>query len=166
MNDAVPPARTLAIVLAAGEGTRMKSSLPKVLHEIAGLPLLGHVLLAADAAGLAGLAVIVGPAHAEVAAFVRRKAPHAAIVEQPERRGTAHAVLQARAEIARGYDSILVMFGDTPLIRPETMRRLAQAVADGAGVAVLGFEANDPSGYGRLLLQGDELVGIREHKDA
>ena len=165
MNDNPQP-RTLAIILAAGEGTRMKSAKPKVLHEIAGLPMLGHALRATQAAGLASTVVVVGPNHEKVAGFATKVAAGAIIHQQLERRGTAHAALQAADEIEKGFDSILVMFGDTPLIRPETIRRLTGAIAEGASVVALGFEARDPTGYGRLLMQGEELVAIREHKDA
>ena len=85
---------------------------------------------------------------------------------QTERRGTAHAVLAARAAIAQGADDILVIFGDTPLIRPQTLGKLRAALADGAAVAVLGFRPADPDGYGRLVTEGDELIAIVEHADA
>jgi bifunctional UDP-N-acetylglucosamine pyrophosphorylase/glucosamine-1-phosphate N-acetyltransferase len=156
----------LAIVLAAGEGTRMRSSLPKVLHAIGGRPLIAHVLSAAVEAGGAGIAVVVGPGREDVAAEARKLAPQAQVFEQRERLGTAHAVLAARSAIEQGADDILVMFADTPLVRPETLRLLRDALAKGAGVAVLGFTPKDPGGYGRLVMQGDELVGIREEKDA
>jgi bifunctional UDP-N-acetylglucosamine pyrophosphorylase/glucosamine-1-phosphate N-acetyltransferase len=156
----------LAIVLAAGEGTRMRSSLPKVLHAIGGRPLIAHVLSAAVEAGGAGIAVVVGPGREDVAAEARKLAPQAQVFEQRERLGTAHAVLAARPAIEQGADDILVMFADTPLVRPETLRLLRDALAKGAGVAVLGFTPKDPGGYGRLVMQGDELVGIREEKDA
>jgi bifunctional UDP-N-acetylglucosamine pyrophosphorylase/glucosamine-1-phosphate N-acetyltransferase len=156
----------LAIVLAAGEGTRMRSSLPKVLHAIGGRPLIAHVLSAAVEAGGASIAVVVGPGREDVAAEARKLAPQAQVFEQRERLGTAHAVLAARPAIEQGADDILVMFADTPLVRPETLRLLRDALAKGAGVAVLGFTPKDPGGYGRLVMQGDELVGIREEKDA
>ena len=156
----------LAIVLAAGEGTRMRSSTPKVLHAVGGRTLIAHVLTAAVAAGGAEIAVVVGPDHAKVAAQARAVAAQAQIFEQRERLGTAHAVLAARAAIERGADDILVMFADTPLVRPETLAQLRAALADGAAVAVLGFTPKDPTGYGRLVMQGSELAAIREEKDA
>src|SRR5207237_815696 len=85
---------------------------------------------------------------------------------QTERRGTAHAVLAARAAIAKGADDILVVFGDTPLIGGDTLKRLRAAIDHHASVAVLGFRAADPSGYGRLVMNGHRLVAIREEKDA
>ena len=156
----------LAIVLAAGEGTRMRSSLPKVLHAVGGRSLIAHVLTAATEAGGAGIAVVVGPGRGDVAAEARKLAPQANVFEQRDRLGTAHAVLAARPAIEQGADDILVMFADTPLVRPETLRLLRDALAKGASVAVLGFTPKDPGGYGRLVMQGDERVAIREEKDA
>ncbi len=160
-------ARTcLSIVLAAGEGTRMKSARPKVLHEVAGLSMVGHVLRAVAAAGGTAAAVIVGPDRADVASEAQRLTPDAAIHVQTERLGTAHAVLHAEAEIARGFDDVIVAFGDTPLVTPETFGRLRAALASGAAVAVLGFEAANPFGYGRLVMEGGALASIVEEKEA
>ena len=156
----------LAIVLAAGEGTRMRSTRPKALHEIGGRSLLAHVLSAAIEAGGGDIAVVVGPGHAQVAAAARTAAPKAMIFEQKQRRGTADATLAARAALRHKPDDVLVMFSDTPLLRPQTLRRMRGALARGAAVAVLGFKAADPSGYGRLLMHGDELIAIREERDA
>src|SRR5882724_8327737 len=157
---------SLTVVLAAGEGTRMRSSLPKVLHPVAGQSLLAHVLGAAPKGPGASLAVIIGPDHAAVADEVKRARPDAATFIQAERLGTAHAVLAARAAIARGADDLLVVFGDTPLISANTFARLRAPLEKGAALAVLGFRAADPTGYGRLLLEGDRLMAIREHADA
>jgi bifunctional UDP-N-acetylglucosamine pyrophosphorylase / glucosamine-1-phosphate N-acetyltransferase len=160
-------ARTcLAIVLAAGEGTRMRSARPKVLHHVAGQSLLAHVLTAVGAAGTTATAVVVGPGQDEVAAEARRVLPGAVTFVQRERRGTAHAVLAAKAAIAKQPDDILVVYGDTPLIRPDTLTRLRAPLAKGAAVAVLAFRPTDPTGYGRLITSGDELVAIREEADA
>jgi bifunctional UDP-N-acetylglucosamine pyrophosphorylase/glucosamine-1-phosphate N-acetyltransferase len=160
-------ARTcLAIVLAAGEGTRMRSGLPKVLHRIAGRPLLAHVLGAIAEVGVTDTAVVIGPAEETVAAEIKRAAPSAKSFVQQERRGTAHAVLAARGAIQRQPDDILIVYGDTPLIRPASLVQLRRALADGAAVAVLGFRAAAPSGYGRLIMADGELVAIREEADA
>jgi bifunctional UDP-N-acetylglucosamine pyrophosphorylase / glucosamine-1-phosphate N-acetyltransferase len=160
-------ARTsLTIALAAGEGTRMRSGLAKVLHPVAGQSLLAHVLAAAPAGTGAALAVVIGPDHGSVAEEVRRIRPDAMVFIQRERRGTAHAVLAAREAIARGADDLLVVFGDTPLISKKTFERMRAPLKDGATLAVLGFRAADPTGYGRLLIDGDYLVAIREHADA
>jgi bifunctional UDP-N-acetylglucosamine pyrophosphorylase / glucosamine-1-phosphate N-acetyltransferase len=162
----LPVQRTcLAIVLAAGEGTRMRSARPKVLHAIAGRSLLAHVLEAVRQAGGTMTAVVVGPAAEAVAAEASRILPDAEIFVQSDRRGTAHAVLAAKAAIARTPDDVLVIFGDTPLIRPRTLIRIREAL-EGAAVVVLGFRAKDPTGYGRLVLEGGELVAIREEADA
>ena len=153
----------LAVVLAAGEGTRMRSAVPKVLHAIAGRSMLAHALAAIDAAGIDTVALVVGPARDDVAA----EAPRARTFTQTERRGTAHAVLAAEPAIAEGYDEIVVAFADTPLVTPGTYDLMRKALREtGAAVVVLGFEAKDPKGYGRLLTQGTELVAIREEKDA
>jgi bifunctional UDP-N-acetylglucosamine pyrophosphorylase/glucosamine-1-phosphate N-acetyltransferase len=165
-STAKPADETLAIVLAAGEGTRMKSSLPKVLHHVAGRSLLGHVLAAAQSAGASRLAVVIGPDRDDVKAEALKRSPAADVVVQQERRGTAHAVLAARAALERGPSTVLVLLGDTPLVTAQTIGRLGAAVAGGAAVAVLGFEARDPTGYGRLVMEGGELLAIREQKDA
>src|SRR6187431_348465 len=157
---------SLTVVLAAGEGTRMRSALPKVLHPVAGQPLLAHVLEAAPHGTDAALAVVVGPDHKAVTEEVKRVRPDAATFIQAERLGTAHAVLAAREAIARGADDLLVAFGDTPLISAETFARLRAPLAQGAALAVLGFRAADPPGYGRLLREGGRLMAIREHADA
>src|SRR5712671_2493179 len=157
---------SLTIVLAAGEGTRMQSAMPKVLHPVAGQPLLAHVLDAAPKGAGASLAVVIGPDHRAVAEEVKRLRPDATTFIQRERLGTAHAVLAARDAIARGADDLLVVFGDTPLISAETLARLRAPLKNGAALAVLGFRAADPTGYGRLVVEGDQLVAIREQAEA
>ncbi|MGZ3320161.1 MAG: NTP transferase domain-containing protein, partial [Xanthobacteraceae bacterium] len=137
----------LAIVLAAGEGTRMRSTRPKVLHRIGGRSLLANVLDAVSQAGGTATAVVVGPSSDAVAAEAKRVVPDAEIFVQSERRGTAHAVLAAREAIARTPDDVLVIFGDTPLIRPQTLIRIREGLAQGAAVAVLGFRPGNPTGY-------------------
>jgi bifunctional UDP-N-acetylglucosamine pyrophosphorylase/glucosamine-1-phosphate N-acetyltransferase len=156
---------SLTIVLAAGEGTRMRSSLPKVLHPVAGQSLLAHVLEAAPQGAGAALAVVIGPDHQAVTDEVKRIRPDAATFVQRERLGTAHAVLAARDAMARGADDLLVVFGDTPLISTATFQRLRAPLKNGAALAVLGFRAADPTGYGRLLIEGERLVAIREQAD-
>jgi len=156
----------LVVVLAAGEGTRMASRLPKVLHKVAGRTMLHHVLDAARAAGATRTAVVVGPGREDVAAEAMRIVPDAEVFVQTERLGTAHAVLAARPALAAGADDVLVVYADTPLIRPETLGLLRAPLAAGAAVAALGFVPDDPTGYGRLVTHGDALVAIREEKDA
>jgi bifunctional UDP-N-acetylglucosamine pyrophosphorylase/glucosamine-1-phosphate N-acetyltransferase len=156
----------LIVVLAAGEGTRMRSSRPKVLHGIGGRSLIAHVLATACAIG-ARVAVVVGPGQEAVVDAARAAMPDAEFHLQHERRGTAHAVLAARSALARGADDVVVVFADTPLITPQTIARLRGALAAGAGVAVLGFRPADPTGYGRLIAEADgRLLAIREEKDA
>jgi bifunctional UDP-N-acetylglucosamine pyrophosphorylase / glucosamine-1-phosphate N-acetyltransferase len=156
----------LAIVLAAGEGTRMYSARPKVLHTMAGRSLLAHVLDAVAQSGVTATAVVIGPGQDAVAAEAGHVLPNAATFIQRDRRGTAHAVLAAKPAIDGGADDILIVYGDTPLIRPATLARLRAPLAGGAALAVLGFRPADPSGYGRLVMKGDELVAIREETDA
>lgn len=157
---------SLTVVLAAGEGTRMRSGGPKVLHPLAGQPLLAHVLQAAPSGSGASLAVVVGPDHQAVAQEIRRLRPDAGIFVQRERLGTAHAVLAAREAIAGGSDDLLIAFGDTPLISAATFERLRAPLKAGAALAVLGFRGADPAGYGRLLIDRGRLIAIREHADA
>jgi len=167
MKSRASTRRCLAIVLAAGEGTRMRSALPKVMHSVAGRTLLAHVLAALREAAVSAMAVVVGPDHEIVAAEVERVAPAAQVFVQRERRGTAHAVLAAKAAILEQRpDDVLIVYGDTPFIRPATLQRLRAPLAAGAAVAVLGFRPADPSGYGRLVTSGDRLLAIREQVDA
>ncbi len=156
----------LAILLAAGEGTRMRSSLPKPLHPVAGRSMLARALVALGGAGANEIAVVVGPNGGALAAEARRIVAGAGIFVQYERRGTAHAALAARAAIERGYDEIVVAYADTPLISAETFLRLRGALAEGAELAALGFEAADPTGYGRLIEREGALAAVREEKDA
>jgi bifunctional UDP-N-acetylglucosamine pyrophosphorylase/glucosamine-1-phosphate N-acetyltransferase len=145
----------------------MRSARPKVLHKLAGHSMLAHVLDSLSLAGAHQIAVVVGPGHDAVAAEAARLVPGVRIAVQKERLGTAHAVLAARQEIEPGYDDILIVFGDTPLIRPQTFAAMRRALAeDQNALAVLGFEAENPAGYGRLIVDGGELAAIREHKDA
>jgi bifunctional UDP-N-acetylglucosamine pyrophosphorylase / glucosamine-1-phosphate N-acetyltransferase len=156
----------LAIVLAAGEGTRMRSSLPKVLHAIGGRSLLAHVLRAVAESKVSATAVVVGPDQDAVAAEAERVLPGTQCYVQRERRGTAHAVLAARPALERKAQEVVIVYGDTPLIRAETLNRLRAPLAAGAAVVVLGFRPADPSGYGRLVVEGGKLTAIREEADA
>jgi bifunctional UDP-N-acetylglucosamine pyrophosphorylase/glucosamine-1-phosphate N-acetyltransferase len=146
----------------------MRSAIPKVLHPVAGRPMLGHVILAA--ADAERLIVVVGPGRDDVAAYARSIRPDAIVCVQTERKGTAHAVLAAESAIAdaakAGIEDCIILFGDTPLIAAKTLASLRGALAAGFTIAALGFEARDPTGYGRILMDGDTLMAIREHKDA
>ncbi len=156
----------LTIVLAAGEGTRMRSSRPKALHEIAGRSMLAHVLTAVREAGAGDVAVVVGPGRDDVAAEAMKAAPEASVFVQSERRGTAHAVVAASDAIARGYDAILVTYADIPLLRGSTLAAMREGLAQGAGLVALGFAPADRTGYGRLIECYGRLIAIREDKDA
>ncbi len=156
----------LTIVLAAGKGTRMKSKLPKVLHSIAGQSMLAHVMTLARDVDSAQTVIVVGPDMENVsdAALAANEGVQVAI--QHNQKGTGDAVLAARAAFDGHSGDVVVLYADTPLIRAETLQRLRAALSDETQVAVLGFEAQDPTGYGRLLTNDTgELVAIREHKD-
>lgn len=153
------------IVLAAGKGTRMKSALPKVMHRAAGRSLLGHVLYAARALQPADAVVVVGPGMDDVAAEAVSVFPNARRATQADRLGTAHAVSMARDALSSFRGTILILYGDVPLITPESLKSVADLAAN--GMAVLGFEAENPHGYGRLLQDGQgHVVSIREELDA
>ncbi|MEM7464120.1 MAG: bifunctional UDP-N-acetylglucosamine diphosphorylase/glucosamine-1-phosphate N-acetyltransferase GlmU [Pseudomonadota bacterium] len=156
----------LTIILAAGEGTRMRSNLPKVLHPVAGHPMVAHVLESAVEAGADHHVLVVGRQSEAVKDAASDVANNITFCEQTERLGTAHAVLAARDVIAHGYDDVLVLFADTPLVKPQTLKELRSALSDGAEVAVLGFRTDNPAGYGRLIVENGDLVAIREDKDA
>jgi len=159
--------QALAIVLAAGKGTRMKSDLPKVLHGLAGAPMLAHVLRAAAAAGIPRAALVVGPDMDAVGEAGTAVAPDAQMFVQPEQLGTADAVKAAAPAFAAVSGPLLVLYGDTPLLRAETLKAVLGEVEAGADLVVIGFEATDPTGYGRLLFDDKgRLAGIREEKDA
>jgi len=165
-NGPEKPRSCLAIILAAGEGTRMKSRLPKVLHRVAGRSMLAHVLAEVANAGADRIVVVVGPDHDEIAREVKAVSPGAEIAVQKERLGTAHAVLSARAAIEIAADDVVVAFADTPLISANVLHRLREPLAAGVDICALGFEAKNPHGYGRLLSENGNLVAIREEKDA
>lgn len=143
----------------------MKSALPKVLHPIAGLPLVAHVVKAAEAAGATDLALVIGHGADEMRKAAAKFAPGAGTFVQEPRLGTAHAVLAARDAVAKGYDDILVMFGDTPLIDAAALGEARAKLAAGAAVVVIGFRPPSPAGYGRLIEKAGKLVAIREEKD-
>ena len=164
--------RLAVIVLAAGKGTRMKSALPKVLHPLAGRPMLGHVLAAARTVGPAMTVVVVGPGMAAVEAAA---VPHAVAI-QPGQRGTGEAVMAARPALSEfcglcggpGEREVLVVFGDTPLIRPETLQAMvaARRVKFPPDLVLLGFRPESPTGYGRIILDREgRPEAIVEEKD-
>ncbi len=153
-----------AVVLAAGQGARMKSAIPKVLHPLAGRPLVAHVIGAAAAAGASSCSVVIPP---DAQGFEALHTPvETRFFEQTDRLGTAHAVLMARAALKEVSGPVVVLYGDTPLVSAENIGKLAAPIGNGADMAVIGFEAKNPKGYGRLITSGGALLAIREEKDA
>jgi UDP-N-acetylglucosamine diphosphorylase/glucosamine-1-phosphate N-acetyltransferase len=166
--------QTVAILLAAGKGTRMRSDLAKVLHVFAGEPLVLYPLRAARIFGVQRSIVVVGHQAEQVRGLVRERLPASEgwAVEfalQAEQNGTGHAVMCALPLIDDGFDgAVLILSGDVPLLQVGSLAALAQACAgSSAGVALASFRAKDPTGYGRILRDADgRCVGIREQRDA
>ena len=155
------------VVLAAGMGTRMKSSVPKVLHKIANRSLLGHVLQTGIALSPERVAVIVGPEMPEVINEARRFIPDCAIAEQRERKGTAHAVSMAADAFKSFSGTVVVLYGDCPLVQSTSLDSLIRQVREGVDAVVLTFRAANPKGYGRIITDGKGGVSaIREELDA
>ena len=156
-----------AIILAAGKGTRMKSDLHKVLHPIAGRPMLAHLLHSVEALAPAHKVVIVGSGRAQVEPLVAAQGGVVAV--QDPQHGTAHAVQQAEAALA-GFDGdVLILYGDVPFVSAETMRRMLDRLAapDAPAAVVLAFRPPDPAQYGRILADADGTIRkMVEHKDA
>jgi bifunctional UDP-N-acetylglucosamine pyrophosphorylase / glucosamine-1-phosphate N-acetyltransferase len=151
------------VVLAAGKGSRMQSDLPKVLHLLAGRSLLEHVLAAGSAIAPERTIVVTGHGGDAVARVARSFDSKVCIAHQENQLGTGHAVATALPALTDFKGKVLVHFGDTPFVRPETLQRLLDAPYD---IAVLGFVAVDPGRYGRLLLKDGRLERIVEWKDA
>lgn len=155
---------TKTIILAAGKGTRMKSDRAKVLHKVCGRTLLEHVITANRLAGVSNIAVIVGYQGDAVAATLP---DDISVYEQTEQLGTGHAVAQALPFIEDFDGNVLILVGDAPLVRPQTLDGLI-AMHDAGGFAATVLTANfdDPTGYGRVVKHGTELIKIVEQKDA
>ena len=156
---------TALVILAAGQGTRMNSDLPKVLHPLGGVPVFAHALAAGRALGPERTVLVTGHGAEAVEAAARDIDPEVILVRQAERLGTGHAVLQAAGALADFDGDILVHYADTPFISEDTLERMV-AARGAADVVVLGFQAADPGRYGRLLMRGDRLERIVEWKDA
>ncbi|MFT6583424.1 MAG: bifunctional UDP-N-acetylglucosamine diphosphorylase/glucosamine-1-phosphate N-acetyltransferase GlmU [Alphaproteobacteria bacterium] len=159
----MPTESTAALILAAGKGTRMKSSLPKVLHKIADRSLLGHVIDTVESLKCERIVVVVGPDMENVA---EEALPHATAIQQSQN-GTADAVKPARAALSgQGGGTIFILYGDTPFIRPETLAEMQDRRDEGAAIVVLGFRPDDPGAYGRLILSDEggleEIVEFQE----
>lgn len=162
-----PPQPLAVIILAAGHGTRMNSSLPKVLHEIAGLPMLGHVIGLAEALSPERIAVVIGSQAPQVGDVAQRLHPDIDVFVQDPPQGTGDAVKQALPTLDGFEGTILVLYADTPLTRPETLKILAEKITGTTSVAVLGFHPTVDHSYGRLVMDGpDTLSAIVEAKDA
>ena len=153
------------VILAAGQGTRMNSDLPKVLHLVAGSPLLHHAMQAGRSLGPERVVVVTGHGSEAVTRATLAFDEDALTVVQAEQKGTAHAVAQAAPLLADASGDVIVLYGDTPLVRPETLDAMRASRARHA-IVVLGFHAADPGRYGRLVTEGDSLHKIVEYKDA
>lgn len=155
-----------AIILAAGQGTRMKSDTHKVLHPIAGKPMLGHLIDAVQTLGAERSVVVAGARREQIEAFVGPLGLTVAV--QAEQLGTAHAVLQARQALAGFEGNVLILYGDVPLVPRETMARMIDRLeaADRPVIVVLGFRPHDPLAYGRIVADGDRIIKMVEYKDA
>lgn len=161
------PRPRAAVILAAGQGTRMKSPTPKVLHKLAGRTLLDHAIDAAQGLGCERIVVVVGAHSPQVGESVRKRlGPHATVVQDPPL-GTGHAVLAAKEALADFEGDVVVTYADCPLTTAPVIAPLFDLISNGAHVAVLGFEAQNPTGYGRLILApGHVLLRIVEEKEA
>jgi bifunctional UDP-N-acetylglucosamine pyrophosphorylase/glucosamine-1-phosphate N-acetyltransferase len=156
-----------AVILAAGQGTRMKSPTPKVLHKLAGRTLLDHAIDAAEGLGCERIIVVVGAHSPQVGESVRKRlGPDATVIQDPPL-GTGHAVLAAKDALADFDGDVVVTYADCPLTTAPVIAPLFDLITKGAHVAVLGFEAQSPTGYGRLILApGHVLLRIVEEKEA
>jgi bifunctional UDP-N-acetylglucosamine pyrophosphorylase/glucosamine-1-phosphate N-acetyltransferase len=159
-------AELLSIILAAGDGTRMRSATPKLLHPVGGLPIIGHVVKAAMMAGSTRVAMVTAPEHQALRDQVSALYPDVQFFEQAERKGTAHAASMAKPlwEGAKGY--VAVVYGDHPLLSGPIFKLITDRLDAGMDAAILGFLPADPTGYGRFITDGERLLAIREHKDA
>ncbi len=165
-DQAEPAARPLAaIILAAGKGTRMKSAMHKVLHPLAGRPMIEHLLASLGELEPTRTVIVVGDAREQLEAALAGRADFA--VQEPQL-GTGHAVQQAQAALEGFEGNVLVLYGDVPLVRPETMRSLVARLdaPDSPEAVVLGFMPEDPLQYGRVIATGDRITWMVEHKDA
>ncbi|MBV1865433.1 MAG: bifunctional UDP-N-acetylglucosamine diphosphorylase/glucosamine-1-phosphate N-acetyltransferase GlmU [Rhodobacteraceae bacterium] len=154
------------VILAAGQGSRMKSDMPKVLHKVAGAPLLAHAMMSGQSVDAERIVVVAGVGAQQVEASAKDFNPDARVVLQSEQRGTAHAVQQAGAALADFDGDVIVLYGDTPFVTAETLQEMLVARTTGNAVVVLGFEAANPGLYGRLFIRGGSLEAIIEAKDA
>jgi bifunctional UDP-N-acetylglucosamine pyrophosphorylase/glucosamine-1-phosphate N-acetyltransferase len=157
----------VAVVLAAGQGTRMKSALPKVLHPVAGRPMVAWPVATARSAGAADVIVVVGYGREAIESALRERFGEGArTAVQAEQRGTGDAVRSALPALPAGDARVVVLYGDCPLVPPEALAALGR-VAKGVPLAMLTMTVPDPTGYGRVLRDGNgRVVAVREHRDA
>lgn len=155
------------VILAAGQGTRMRSDTHKVLHPIAGKALLMHLLDSVDRLGAEKRVVVVGKGRDQVEKALKDR--DVSIAHQAEQNGTAHAVQQAKDALAGYEGAVLILYGDTPFVEPETLKRMLDRLdgSGGPGVVVLASTPDDPLKYGRIILgEGDHIAKMVEYKDA
>jgi bifunctional UDP-N-acetylglucosamine pyrophosphorylase/glucosamine-1-phosphate N-acetyltransferase len=154
-----------AVVLAAGKGTRMKSALPKVLHPVAGEPILGHILRTLQKLGAAQLVVVVGAQQDNIATYAKSFGAAIGIQDPPQ--GTGDAARSAMPALGSFAGDVMVLYGDNPLLTEETLGKLLAARAAGADLALMGFKPADPTPYGKLIqLPNGDLDAIVENRDA
>lgn len=151
-----------AIILGAGKGTRMKSDLPKVMMPVCGRPMIKHIINTLEEMGTKEIVTIIAPD----GELVKNETKPYKTAVQYEQLGTGHAVLCAKEALKDFEGAVLVIFGDTPLITKQTFLKAAGKIREGYAVAVLGFRPKDAARYGRLKMDGAELTGIVEYKDA
>ncbi len=151
-----------AIILGAGKGTRMKSSLPKVLMPVGGKPMIRHIIDTLEGLKVDKIVTVIAP---DGDAVKREVSPYPTCIQEKQL-GTGHAVLAARSEFRAFKGDILVVFGDQPLYTKDSMRKLLKKRAQGYSVVCMGFRPEDPARYGRLVMDGDNLKRIVEFKDA
>ncbi len=152
------------IILAAGQGSRMQSDLPKVLHKIASVPMLGHVMNTVAQIEADKTVIVVGHGAAQVEKLALEINPDVDFAIQTEQKGTGHAVQQA-TDLADFDGDIIVLYGDTPLVQPQTLTKMLASRAAGNDVVILGFNTENPAGYGRLVVNNNKLTAIVEAKD-
>ncbi len=160
-------AKIACVILGAGKGTRMKSNHPKVMHQVAGRSLLGHVITAANEIDALQHCIVCGPDMPQVESEAKAFAPNAVLATQKNRLGTGHAVSMAESALGDFNGTILILYGDVPLIQPQTLKTLSALITSDMPLAILGFQTPTPKGYGRLLQNElGNLTAIVEEKDA
>ena len=155
-----------AIVLCAGSGTRMKSNLPKVLHEIGGFPLIHHAMTTANALNAVKTIIVVGHEAKKVSSSAISFDEEAIIVEQKEQLGTGHAVQQAMPSLSEYEGNVIILYGDVPFINADTVNKMIEKRQSGSDIVILGFKAEVPGSYGRIISQNGKIKKIIEAKDA